>query len=193
EGESLNGNGNSAPVSKDARESSNKLKLISRSSVPTRELLAFARGSAPVLRSSAPLTFASSDQSAPVRFNDKPYRGKIEVFANPRGALTVVNVIGLEDYVRGVVPNELSAGGYPALEAQKAQAIAARTYALKNRGQFSSEGFDLLPTTRSQVYRGLSSEHSLSSRAVDETRGLVATYDGEPINALYTSTCGGRT
>jgi stage II sporulation protein D len=115
------------------------------------------------------------------------------VFANTRGALTVVNVIGLEDYVRGVVPNELSPGGYPAIEALKAQAIAARTYALRNRGQFSSEGYDLLPTTRSQVYRGLSSEHPLSSRAVEETRGIVATYNGEPINALYTSTCGGRT
>ena len=172
----------------------NKLKLTARPSAPTRELLAFARGASPLLRSSAPLTFASSDEAhAPVRFDDKPFRGKIEVFANARGALTVVNVIGLEDYVRGVVPNELSPGGYPAIEAQKAQAIAARTYALKNRGQFAFEGYDLLPTTRSQVYRGLSSENPLSSRAVEETRGMIATYNGEPINALYTSTCGGRT
>ena len=180
-------------ASRDAPQSANKLKLTSRSSAPTRELLAFGRGSAPLLRSSAPLVFASIETSAPVRLNDKPYRGKIEVFANTRGALTVVNVIGLEDYVRGVVPNELSPGGYPAIEALKAQAIAARTYALRNRGQFASEGFDLLPTTRSQVYRGLGSENSLSSRAVEETRGMVATYNGEPINALYTSTCGGRT
>ena len=128
-----------------------------------------------------------------MRFNDKPYRGHIEVFANPRGLLTVVNVLGLEDYVRGVVANELSPGGYPAIEALKAQAIAARTYALRNRGQYASQGYDLLPTTRSQVYRGLTSEQPLSTRAVDETRGLVATYNGEPINALYTSTCGGRT
>src|SRR5262249_318877 len=150
-----------------------------------------ARGAAPLFNSRAPVIFASNDEAhSPVRFNDKPYRGRIEVFANPRGALTVVNVIGLEDYVRGVVPNELS---YPALEALKAQAIAARTYAVKNRGQFSAEGFDLLPTTRSQVYRGLTSETSLTSRAVDETRGMIATYNGEPINALYTSTCGGRT
>ena len=169
----------------------NKVKLTSHSSSPTRELVAFGRGVAPLLHSNAPLTLASSDEAnAPVRFNDKPYRGKIEVFANTRGALTVVNVIGLEDYVRGVVPNELS---YPALEALKAQAVAARTYAVKNRGQFVAEGFDLLPTTRSQVYRGLASETSLTSRAVDETRGLIATYNGEPINALYTSTCGGRT
>ncbi|HEU0251505.1 MAG TPA: hypothetical protein VFR12_00650, partial [Pyrinomonadaceae bacterium] len=60
-------------------------------------------------------------------------------------------------------------------------------------GQFMSQGFDILPTTRSQVYRGLTSENPLSTRAVDETRGLIATYAGEPINALYTSTCGGRT
>ena len=56
-----------------------------------------------------------------------------------------------------------------------------------------SQGFDILPTTRSQVYRGLTSENPLSTRAVDETRGVIATYQGEPINALYTSTCGGRT
>jgi stage II sporulation protein D len=128
-----------------------------------------------------------------VRYNERPYRGRIEVFTNLRGSLTVVNELGLEDYVRGVVANELSPGGYPAIEALKAQAIAARTYALKNRGQFMSQGFDILPTTRSQVYRGLTSEQPLSTRAVDETRGLIATYQGEPINALYTSTCGGRT
>ncbi|HEY8205658.1 MAG TPA: SpoIID/LytB domain-containing protein [Pyrinomonadaceae bacterium] len=168
----------------------NRVKLTSRASAPNREVVAFAGGLAP-LHSSAPVTFASSDEgNAPVRFNDKPFRGRIEVFANRRGSLTVVNVIGLEDYVRGVVPNELS---FPALEALKAQAIAARTYALKNRGQFAPEGFDLLPTTRSQVYRGLTSETPLTTRAVDETRGIVATYNGEPINALYTSTCGGRT
>jgi stage II sporulation protein D len=190
-----------APIAKDAKETpapstakpatTSKVRLTSRAVAPGREVIAFARGAAPLLQSSAPLTFASSDEaSAPVRFNDKPFRGKIEVFANTRGALTVVNVIGLEDYVRGVVPNELS---YPAIEALKAQAIAARTYALKNRGQFAFDGYDLLPTTRSQVYRGLTSETSLTSRAVDETRGMIATYNGEPINALYTSTCGGRT
>jgi len=171
----------------------NSVRPVSRFSSPSREVVAFAANAGRLFSSSAPVTFASDDEKAPVRFNDRPYRGRIEVFANTRGALTVVNVLGLEDYVKGVVPNELSAGGFPQLEAHKAQAIAARTYALRNRGQFSSQGYDLLPTTRSQVYRGLTSENSLSSRAVDETRGLIATYQGEPINALYTSTCGGRT
>jgi len=175
------------------RNATNVVRPAARFSSPSREVVAFAASAGRLFSSSAPVTFASDNETAPVRFNDRPYRGRIEVFANTRGALTVVNVLGLEDYVKGVVPNELSAGGFPQLEAHKAQAIAARTYALRNRGQFSSQGYDLLPTTRSQVYRGLTSENVLSSRAVDETRGLIATYDGEPINALYTSTCGGRT
>ena len=183
----------SSPSSSPRATTSSGVRLTSRASMPTRELI--ASGNAGLLfSSSAPVTFASDNEGlSPVRFNDKPYRGHIEVFANTRGLLTVVNVLGLEDYVRGVVANELSPGGYPAIEALKAQAIAARTYALRNRGQFASQGYDLLPTTRSQVYRGLTSEQPLSTRAVDETRGLVATYNGDPINALYTSTCGGRT
>lgn len=161
---------------------------------PSRELAVYGSGSSTMFSSRAPVMFASGDErTAPVRFNEKSYRGKLEVFPNSHGNLTVVNVLGLEDYVRGVVPNELSPGGYPAIEALKAQAIAARTYAVRNLHQFASQGFDLLPTTRSQVYGGLSTEHPLSTRAVDETRGIIATYDGEAINALYTSTCGGRT
>jgi stage II sporulation protein D len=169
------------------------VRPAARYTLPTREVVASAPGSGRLFSSSAPVMIGSDSEITPVRFEDRPYRGRIEVFANTRGALTVVNVLGLEDYVKGVVPNELSAGGFPLLEAHKAQAIAARTYALRNRGQFMSQGYDLLPTTRSQVYRGLGSENSLSSRAVDETRGVIATYNGDPINALYTSTCGGRT
>jgi stage II sporulation protein D len=169
------------------------VRLTSRPALPSRELVAFS-STGKMFSSSAPVSFASDDEkNAPVRYNERPYRGRIEVFTNLRGTLTVVNELGLEDYVRGVVANELSPGGYPAIEALKAQAIAARTYALKNRGQFMAQGFDILPTTRSQVYRGLTSENPLSTQAVDETRGLIATYQGEPINALYTSTCGGRT
>ncbi|HEX5965312.1 MAG TPA: SpoIID/LytB domain-containing protein [Pyrinomonadaceae bacterium] len=171
----------------------NNVRLTSSPRTPSREVVA-SSSSGSIFSSSAPVSFASDDETnSPVRFNDRPYRGRIEVFTNLRGSLTVVNELGLEDYVRGVVANELSPGGYPAIEAHKAQAIAARTYALKNRGQFMAQGFDILPTTRSQVYRGLTSENPLSTRAVDETRGIIATYDGEPINALYTSTCGGRT
>jgi len=172
---------------------SNGVRLASRSSLPARGLVVYAGSTSPLLDSRAPVTFAPTETNAPLRFNEKPYRGRLEVFTNLNGSLTVVNVVGLEDYVRGVVPNELSPGGYGALEALKAQAVAARTYAVSNRGQFTAAGFDLLPTIRSQVYGGLSTEHPLSTRAVEETRGMIATYRGEPINALYTSTCGGRT
>ncbi|MDT4965575.1 MAG: stage sporulation protein [Acidobacteriota bacterium] len=191
---------NAAVVDSNARGSSigglatNPVRPVTRMGGPRREVVAYSAGSSTLFSTSAPVTFASDNEaSSPVRLNDKPYRGRLEVFANPRGSLTVVNVLGLEDYVRGVVPNELSPGGYPAIEALKAQAVAARTYAIRNRNQFASQGFDLLPTTRSQVYGGLSTEHPLSTRAVDETRGVVATYNQQPINALYTSTCGGRT
>ena len=185
--------GNASPQNRALFPAGRTVRPAARFTLPSREVVASAPGTGRLFSSSAPVTFASDSETTPVRFDDRPYRGRIEVFTNTRGALTVVNVLGLEDYVKGVVPNELSAGGYPLIEAHKAQAIAARTYALRNRGQFMSQGYDLLPTTRSQVYRGLVSENSLSSRAVDETRGIVATYNGEPINALYTSTCGGRT
>ena len=150
-------------------------------------------GSSPTAKFSSlkSVAFASTDERAvPVRVNGKAYRGKIEVFVNSRGGLTVVNAVSMEDYLLGVVPNELS---LPAIEAQKAQAIAARTYAVANINQFGSQGFDLLPTVRSQVYQGFSSESKMGTQAVIETRGIVATYQGKPITAYYTSTCGGRT
>ncbi len=153
-----------------------------------------AEGGSSLLRGAQRCTFiALEEERTPLRFSGQSYRGRIEVFLNRRGRLTVVNVVPLEAYLRGVVPNELSPTVFSHLEALKAQAIAARTYALKNRGRYAAEGYDLLPTAASQVYRGQGSEHPLSDRAVLETRGIVATYHGEPIDALYTSTSGGRT
>jgi stage II sporulation protein D len=171
------------------------VQLTSRASAPVRGEALYVPGTARLLLDArAPVLFATDDEEQhPVRYNEKPYRGRLEVFANTRGTLTVVNVVPLEDYVRGVVPNELSPGGWPELEALKAQAVAARTYAVSNLGRFAAQGFDLTPDTRSQVYGGRSTEHPLTDRAVNETRGRVATYKGVPINALYTSTCGGRT
>jgi stage II sporulation protein D len=136
------------------------------------------------------LISSTNERNVPVRFNGKAYRGKLELFVNGRGTLSVINVVKLEDYVRGVVPNEL---GFPALEAQKAQAVAARTYAVSKIGQFANEGFDVFPTTQSQVYKGHASETTMGNQAVRETAGIIALYNGKPIRAMYTSTCGGRT
>ena len=121
------------------------------------------------------------------------YRGTLEVRPAGRDAITVVNVVGLEDYLRGVVPNELSPQAFPRLEALKAQAVAARSYALAHLGENAPRGFDLCATSSCQVYRGRSSEHPLADRAVAETKGIVALYRGRPIHAYYTATCGGHT
>lgn len=124
---------------------------------------------------------SSNERINPVKLNGKAYRGKLEVFVNAKGTLTVVNVVPLEEYLLGVVPAEL---GLPQLEAQKAQAVAARTYAVANIGGYGSQGFDMVPTVWSQVYKGVSIENKMGTEAVRSTRGIVATYDGKPIVAF---------
>ncbi|CAN5231546.1 hypothetical protein BH20ACI1_BH20ACI1_00210 [soil metagenome] len=177
----------------------NKVKAIVSSNPVTpdvasanlREVIVNGAGANAKFTSLKSVAFGSiNERTTPVRYNGKAYRGRIEVFVNSRGSLTVVNAVSLEDYLLGVVPNELS---LPQIEAQKAQAIAARTYAIANINAFVKQGFDLLPTVRSQVYNGYSSESKMGTQAVLETRGIVATYKGKPITAYYTSTCGGRT
>ena len=97
-----------------------------------RELIVSGGSATSKFTSFKPMAFGSTNErNVPVKLNGKAYRGRIEVFVNERGSLTVVNLLSMEDYVRGVVPNELS---LPALEAQKAQAVAARTYAMGNLG-----------------------------------------------------------
>jgi stage II sporulation protein D len=121
------------------------------------------------------------------------YRGEAEVRVNGSGSLAGVNELPMEQYLYGVVPRELGPTVYPEIEALKAQAVAARTYALVGLGKRASDGYDLLATTSDQVYGGYAAEHPLSTQAVDETSGVVATYDGKPITALYSSTSGGFT
>jgi stage II sporulation protein D len=128
-----------------------------------------------------------------VLIDDKPYRGGARVFINSRGLFNVVNELNLEDYLRGVVPAELGSKIYDELEAQKVQAVAARTYAIRNLGQFRTEGYDICPGPACQAYNGFRAEEALSDQAVKETAGLIATYNGQPIDALFTSTCGGET
>jgi stage II sporulation protein D len=82
---------------------------------------------------------------------------------------------------------------FPELNALKAQAIAARTYAVAHLGDHADESWDLCDTPACQVYGGFDAEHRLSDRAVRESAGLIAVYGGEPIDAMYTSTCGGHT
>jgi stage II sporulation protein D len=121
------------------------------------------------------------------------YRGRVEIFPNAQGRLTVVDTLDLETYLRGVVPREMGPGEYPALEALKAQAVAARTYAYANLGKRAKDGFDLVDTVADQVYGGKDGEQPLSDRAVLETTGLIATWNGRPIQALFMASSGGAT
>ena len=146
-----------------------------------------------LITTSEPILSFASREEAPLMVNNLPYRGAIELFIDDYGNLRVVNELSLEDYLKGVVPCEMSPQLFPELEALKAQAIAARTYALKNMGKFSAFGYDLCPTSACQVYKGYSAEDPFSNRTVAETRGIIITYQGDPIDALYTSTCGGHT
>ncbi len=126
-------------------------------------------------------------------YDGKRYRGRLLVFLNDRGSLNLINELPLEEYLRGVVPSELGPEAYPRIEAIKAQAVAARTYTLRNLGEFAREGYDICATPRCQVYGGLNAEHPVSDRAISETAGQVMTFEGELVDALYSSTCGGHT
>ncbi|HEX7190709.1 MAG TPA: SpoIID/LytB domain-containing protein [Thermoanaerobaculia bacterium] len=128
-----------------------------------------------------------------IAIGEKEYRTAVRLFINLRGQFNVINELNIEDYLRGVVPAEMGPRVYDELEALKAQAIAARTYAFRNLGQFRVEGFDICPGPACQAYLGYSGEEALSTQAVDQTAGLVMTYGGRPVDALYTATCGGET
>jgi stage II sporulation protein D len=121
---------------------------------------------------------------------DGRYRGALELRPSGRG-ISVINALGLENYVRGVVSAE-SPSAWPA-EALKAQAVAARTYAITSRAGSISDGFDQYADTRSQVYRGVAAERASTDAAVAGTARQVVTYAGQPATTFFFSTSGGHT
>jgi stage II sporulation protein D len=122
------------------------------------------------------------------------YRGALVVQGATRGGgLTLVNRLDMESYLLGVVPREIGRASEDIYEAVKAQAVAARTYAVKYIGRRSAQGFDVYPTVEDQVYGGVAAEDAIVFRAVAETAGEILTHAGEPITAYYHSTCAGQT
>jgi stage II sporulation protein D len=128
-----------------------------------------------------------------ITIDKQPYRSAARLFINARGLINVINEVNFEEYLYGVVPSEMGPTIYDEVEALKAQAVAARTYAFRNLRQFESEGYDICPGPACQAYKGFSAEHELSTRAVRETAGLIVTMDGKPVDTLYSATCGGQT
>ncbi len=133
------------------------------------------------------------DDSNVITLSDRSYRGIIEFGRYTGGNITAVNVVGLEEYLYGVVPSEMPSSWN--IEAIKAQAVAARSYALTRRDMkvHEADGYELCDGTNCQVYIGYTNESESARNAVDDTEGVLAYYNGQPINAVFFSSSGGST
>jgi stage II sporulation protein D len=176
----------SSPSQFRVRDGAGKLHILAPGSYTFGAGLSIkAKGSAKAERLPSPLLFMPG--AFPLVL-DRPYRGELQVVSNG-GKLQVINVVGLEAYLYGVVPSEVPTH-WPA-EALKAQAVVARSYALSSRK--TGAAFDLYSDTRSQVYLGVQEEEQPTNDAVDATAGKVLLYRGQVARTYYHSTSGGRT
>ncbi len=142
------------------------------------------------------LEFGSTSNRVEVTFNreeqgTRSYAGSLKLQPNAYGTYTLVNQVPLETYLRGVVPHEIGSGAPPTTV--EAQAVLARTYALRNLRRFAIDNYQICADTQCQVYWGLGGATPEADRAITATKGKVLTYSNELIDALYSSTTGGVT
>ncbi len=137
------------------------------------------------------LALVPLDTAGTVLINGRAYRGRIELSRGGDG-VRVINHVDLEHYLVAVVGAEMGRRAVGEEASLEAQAVASRTYTLRNLGRFDAQGFDLGADVSSQVYGGVASELPMARLAVERTRGEILTVDGEPIDAFYSSTCGGH-
>lgn len=126
------------------------------------------------------------------KYKNHIYRGFFEV-VNYNSLLTLVNVIDVDEYLKGVVPSEIGRLSFREFEALKAQAVASRTYTFATLGKHQNKPFDLKASILDQVYKGIATANDATDAAVDSTRGIIMMQNGKPINAFFHSTCGGQT
>jgi stage II sporulation protein D len=131
-------------------------------------------------------------EDALLSVNDKPYRGSAALYGASTGVLAV-NVVRIDDYLRGVVPLEIGTRAAADSSAVQAQAVTARSYAYVHLGATPNKPYDVTSGVEDQVYGGVAAETPVSSEAVESTRTLVLEYNGRIVNAPYHSTCGGST
>jgi len=127
-----------------------------------------------------------------VRLGERKYRGIVKLLPSGRN-VQLINVVYMEDYLRGVVPPEIGQRNDDEIEAVKAQAVAARTYALSHLQQYAGEPYDMRSSIMDQIYEGMAVEDRLVNRAIEATTGEVLMYQDDFIDAFYHSTCGGMT
>ena len=125
------------------------------------------------------------------KVDNKAYRGKLEISRTNNARIMVVNIIDIEEYLYGVVGSEMSSS-FP-LEALKAQAIIARTFALAGLKKHQDKGYNLCSTTCCQAYNGALAESLIITTAVGQTQSLVLSYGGNLAKTYYHSCCGGKT
>jgi stage II sporulation protein D len=126
-------------------------------------------------------------------FQDRSFRGTIEIRADGAGSrgLDMINRVSLEEYLYSVVPSEMPPT-WP-MEALEAQAVAARSEAVCKLGRHKAGGFDFCAGVHCQAYYGVENETEITRQAVDQTSGIIMTSAGKPVDAIYSSTCGGHT
>jgi len=135
--------------------------------------------------------FIKADDPGVILVDDRKFRGDIELIKKDNLHLMVINHIGLEDYIKGILYHETS--HYWPMEALKAQAIVCRTYAVYEMQENNSRDYDVTSDIYSQVYGGRTSERYRTNTAVEETKGQILIYQDKPIPAYYHATCGGYT
>lgn len=148
--------------------------LIGKVNYSAKELLIRAEGPEPM-----------------IVINGRRFRGEIRIIRRRRWHISVVNYIGLEDYIKGILYNEVS--HYWPKEALLAQALVCRTYAVYQMLQNSDKSYDVTGDIYSQVYGGMASERYRTNKAVEDTKGEILLYAGRVLPAYYHSTCGGKT
>ena len=140
---------------------------------------------------SSPVVLSAPKEDDPVLINRRPYRGKVELERVGR-AVRIVNVVGVETYLRGVLHMETNEA-WPT-EALKAQAVISRTYAVLNRGRHGSRGYDLCATPHCQAYGGAAAERPATDAVLRRTRGeVVMDRKKRLVSTVYHSCCGGST
>ena len=126
-----------------------------------------------------------------VYYDGKAYRGGISFFMNANNTFNVINKLSVDEYTYGVINGEM---GYSnPIEALKAQAVVARSYALTNLGRHDYSGYDLCDSTHCQVYKGYSDENEITNMAVNETKNLGIYYENQPVSAFFSKNSGGYT
>ena len=156
------------------------------------ELVAVKPSGAATSRFSGPVLVRATSPGTFVTYEGKRYRGELIITPSDNG-LMVVNRLGVESYLRGVVPLEIGDRKPGDDAAVQAQAVAARSYTYIHMADAGHHGFDMYGSIQDQVYGGVDAEKPMSDDAVTTTNGMVVRYAGRIINTPYSSTCGGST